>query len=127
MEVTAADQLLDAARTLGLAPPDEPYVLVTTGVLPDTLQQQGLRGRATMVGGYVAQEILEFYFGSDSTERGESLIDRFHFYSGREISRNGVESLTVDFDLEKDGQFALRGERDVYEDYNMGVVWRVRF
>ena len=51
----------------------------------------------------------------------------FHFYAGREISRNGVESLTVDFDLDANDRFALQAERDVYEDYNMGIRWRVRF
>ena len=45
--------------------------------------------------------------------------------AGREISRGGVESLVVDFDL--DDRFALRGERDIYEDYNMGLVYRFRF
>jgi hypothetical protein len=103
----------------------ELFVLVSTGVLPDTLQRQGIGGRATMVGGYFAQEILDFYFGSDSTESGESFVDRFEFHSGREISRNGVESIVVDFDL--DGGFVLEGERDVYEDYNMGILYRIRF
>ena len=132
IDITArAEGPLDRVEILvNSSPPltqQELYVLVTTGVMPDTLRRQGLQGRATMVGGYLAQEIVDFYFGSDSTERGPTLVDRFHFYSGQEISRNGVESLTVDFDLVQDETFALRGERDIYEDYNMGLVWRLRF
>src|SRR5690606_32377453 len=130
LTATATGRIDDIEVFLSSLPPltqDELLVLVSTGARPETLRQRGLRGQATLVGGYLAQEILDFYFGSDSTEREESLIDRFHFYSGREISRNGVESLTVDFDLDSDGRFALQAERDMYEDYNMGVVWRIRF
>jgi len=103
----------------------ELFVLITTGVLPETLQQQGLSGRATAVGSYLAEEIINFYFGSESTEAGESLADRIHVYSGREISRKGVESIVVDVDIWNG--FALEGERDIYQDFNMGVLYRVRF
>jgi hypothetical protein len=103
----------------------ELFVLISTGVLPETLQRQGLAGRATAVGSYLAEEIINFYFGSESTEAGESLADRIHVYSGREISRKGVESIVVDVDIWKG--FALEGERDIYQDFNMGVLYRVRF
>lgn len=126
--MTATGRLDAPEVLLSSLPPltqQELFVLVSTGVLPETLQDQGLAGRATMVGGYLAKEIIDFYFGSDSTEQRESIIDRFHFYSGREISRNGVESLVVDFDITDN--IALEGERDVYEDYNMGILYRIRF
>ncbi len=101
------------------------FVLASTGQLPAQLNQAGVAGQATLVGGYLATEIFDFYFGSDSTESGASFIDRFHFYSGREIGQNGNESMTVDFDL--NDRFALQAEQDIYEDYNMGVVYRIRF
>jgi hypothetical protein len=128
LRAVATGRLDEVELVLSSLPPltqSELYVLVTTGVLPEQLRQQGLGSRATLVGGYIANELLDFYFGSDSTEQGRSFAERFHFESGREISRNGVESLVVDFDLTDD--FALRGERDVYEDFNMGVVYRIRF
>ncbi len=103
----------------------ELFVLISTGVLPDTLQRQGLAGRASAVGSYLAEEIINFYFGSESTEAGTSLADRIHVYSGREISRKGVESIVVDVDVWNG--FALEGERDIYQDFNMGVLYRVRF
>ncbi|MBK8978935.1 MAG: translocation/assembly module TamB domain-containing protein [Planctomycetes bacterium] len=128
LRATAAGRLDDVELVLSSLPPltqAEIYVLVSTGALPEQLRRQGLGSRATLVGGYVANELIDFYFGSDSTEQRDSLADRIHFEAGREVSRNGVESLMIDFDLTD--AFALRGERDVWEDYNMGLVYRLRF
>lgn len=106
-------------------PPQELVVLLTTGALPSTLREMGTQGQATLIGSYLAEEIFETYFGSDSTEESGGLADRFHIESGREVSSEGVESLLFEFDLNK--HFALQAERDVYEDYNMGVVYRITF
>lgn len=106
-------------------PPQDLVVLVTTGALPATLRNMGAQGQATLIGSYLAEEIFYTMFGSDSTEQTEGLIDRFHVESGREISRNGEPTLLFEFDLNR--EFALQAEQDVYEDFNMGVVYRLRF
>src|SRR5690606_56560 len=72
LTATATGRIDDIEVFLSSLPPltqDELLVLVSTGARPETLRQRGLRGQATLVGGYLAQEILDFYFGSDSTER----------------------------------------------------------
>jgi hypothetical protein len=106
-------------------PPQDLITLLTTGQLPSTLTEHGMQGQARLVGGYLAQEVIEAWFGSDSTERGDSIFDRLTIESGREVSTNGVESLLVELAL--NDRFALQAERDKYEDYNMGVVLRFRF
>ncbi len=106
-------------------PPQELVVLLTTGALPSTLRNLGPQGQATLLGSFLAEEIFYTYFGSDSTEDTQRLLDRFHIESGREVSSRGEESLLFEFDL--DERLALQAERDVYEDFNMGVVYRIRF
>ncbi len=105
--------------------PEDLVVLLSTGQLPSTLAGRGSEGQARFVGGYLAKEIFESYFGSDSTEKGSSAFDRLTIESGREVSKNGVESVLVEYELLPD--FAVQAERDQYEDYNLGLVLRFRF
>jgi translocation and assembly module TamB len=102
---------------------DELVVLVTTGSRPDALKSTS--GVSSVLGAYLAQELADWIFGSESTEAKESFIDRFTIETGTEISRSGTESAVVEFRVMD--AFYLQGERDVYEDLNMGVVYRVRF
>lgn len=106
-------------------PPQDLIVLLTTGQLPSTLSERSAQEQARFVGGYLAKEIVESYFGSDSTERGESLLDRLTIETGREVSKNGIESVLVEFEITK--ELAVQAERDAYEDYNLGLVLRYRF
>ena len=104
--------------------PQELWTLVTTGVLPRTLQSRGLEGQAALVGGYLAEELAAWYSG-DNMEDTTSFFDRFTFVAGRDISESGQESLVVEFSLSE--LLFLQGERDVYENYNGGIVIRWRF
>lgn len=103
-------------------PSDELIVLVTTGARPQTLGAQGV---GTVLGAYLAQELADWIFGSESTEAKESFLERFSVETGTEMSRGGTESVIVEFRVLD--QVYLQGERDVYEDLNMGVVYRLRF
>lgn len=106
-------------------PGDELTVLVATGARPQTLRQRGARGAATMLGAYAAEELADYLFGSESTEAKESFIERFSLETGTEISAQGTESIVVEFRTYE--QLYLQGERDVYEDINFGVVYRIKF
>lgn len=106
-------------------PTEDLLVLLSTGMVPARLREQSPRQHALLASSILAQQLLEDLFGSESTERGESFFDQITFEAGREISRNGVESLLVEVRL--DDHFALEGERDVYEEWNAGVVLRFRF
>lgn len=106
-------------------PRQDLLVLLTAGVLPDRLREATPQERAQMLSSYLATELFALYYGSESTEREEGFANRFDIQYGREISKNGLESIVIEFKL---GDYlALRAERDVYEDYNMGIVLRFRF
>jgi autotransporter translocation and assembly factor TamB len=104
-------------------PPADLAVLVTTGARPATLS--GTRGVSSVLGSYLAEELADYLFGSESTVARERFLDRFTVELGTEISADGNESIVLEFHA--GNGFYLQGERDVYEDINMGVVFRVRF
>ena len=106
-------------------PPQDLIVLLTTGQLPATLAAQGAEGQARFVGSYLAKEVFESYLGSDSTERGAGMFDRLTIEAGREVSRNGTESVLIEYSLTP--RLAVQAERDAFEDYNLGLVLRFRF
>ena len=86
---------------------------------------RGTGGQAALVGTYLAEELAAWYTGGESMEDSTSFLDRFTFVSGKDISESGQESLIVEFALSE--SFFLQGERDVYDDYNGGIVLRFRF
>ena len=59
------------------------------------------------------------------TEAKEGFVSRFFVESGTEISADGTQSVVVQFRM-FDNVY-LEGERDVYEDVNFGIVYRIRF
>lgn len=105
-------------------PTQDLVLLLTTGQLPSTLVTRGTSGQARVVGEYLATEAWQSLFGSDSTEAGPTVFDRVTVETGREVSRNGIESVAVEYELLPD--FGLRAERDRYEDFNLGIVLRFR-
>ena len=53
-------------------------------------------------------------------------VDLLHqLESGQEVSRDGLETIRAQFRLF--GNVFLEAERDVYEDYNVGLLYRIRF
>ena len=104
-------------------PAEDLIVIVTTGARPESLRTTQAVG--TVLGTYLAQELADWIFGSESTEAKEGFLDRFTVVTGTEISRGGTESVVVEFRF-LDSLY-LQGERDVYEDLNMGVVYRLQF
>ena len=111
--------------------PTDLWSLVTTGVQPATLAENKAASNTTILATYVLQELVLSYFASESTEEQESFVSRFKFEFGTEISRNGQETWQVDFDVGEiwkiPKNFGVRFERDVYEDINLGMVYRWRF
>lgn len=106
-------------------PPEDLAVLVATGARPADLRRSGARGVGTIVGSYLAEELADYIFGSDSTEAKQSFVERFTIETGTEISANGNASIVVSFRALP--RVWLEGERDIYEDINFGVVYRIRF
>lgn len=106
-------------------PQDEAVLLLTTGATSQSLREEGLaRAALTRLGSLVGESL--FSGGSDVDDPDEeSFFDRFEFIQGRRISVSGEETLEAEFKVSD--RFYLRGERDRYDDINVGVVWRWKF
>ncbi len=107
----------------------EVMVLITTGVPPDRLASRETRANVGLVGSYVLSELIGSFFASESLEATESFAERFTFEFGKEVSRSGEETWSVEYDLSHVGlrNFAARVEQDVYEDQSINLIYKMRF
>lgn len=109
-------------------------VLVLTGELPP--EEEGSlvaasAGRSLAI--FLARDFLTRWFDDESVDDDESLLDRFEIATGRDVTRTGSETVEASFRMAErvfrpnDALF-LRGERDVYDEFNYGVrlLFRVR-
>ena len=107
------------------------WSLVTTGARPEALAANSASSNTAILATYVIQELVLTYLASESTEASQSFVSRFTFEFGRELSRDGAGTWEVNFDIGElwyvPERFGLRFERDVYEDYNLGLGYRWRF
>lgn len=101
-------------------------VLISTGKLPESIEEKGVGNEAVVQAGYyLGEELFHELFGSETTESQESLAERFALYVGTEVGNNGTDNILLEFNAK--GPWYLQMERDIYRDYNMGVVYRIRF
>lgn len=109
---------------------DDIILLLTTGQPPaDRLDRRAAAGTAAL---YLARDFLTTFFGSDSVDAEESLLDRLEINFGRDQTRNGVETLNGRLRLRDDvwregDSLFLEGGRDAFEDYFLGLEWLLRF
>lgn len=81
---------------------------------------------------YLGRTMLGRVLGEESTESGESILDRFDLVLGQAVTRKGEETIEASFRLrdnllgERDTLY-LRGEKDIYDAYNLGVRIVFRF
>ncbi|QDU67636.1 translocation/assembly module TamB domain-containing protein [Engelhardtia mirabilis] len=107
-------------------------LLLATGQLPEAaLTASGGVQTAQMLAVFLAQDIGSQFFGA-SSEGDDGLMDRFEAYVGRDVSKNGLETVEMRFRLLEDwlvegDSVYLAGERDAYEDVNGGVRLVFRF
>jgi len=126
---TAWGPLNDPEMTFNTIPPlseEDVLVLVTTGMLPDSLREKGVESEALkQVGAYLGMELFQKYFGSETTESGETIIDRVELSIGTEVGSDGTDNVVVEYRIQ--GPWSLQVERDIYADMNLGLVYRIRF
>jgi len=101
-------------------PRDEALVLLTTGTTKERLAQSG----ETTAGIYVGRTILDAVMGPSDPDK-ESLLDRFEFESGREVSGAGDPTMEARFRITR--RIYVTAERDRWDDYNGGFLLRLRF
>ncbi|MDF1554922.1 MAG: translocation/assembly module TamB domain-containing protein, partial [Deferrisomatales bacterium] len=114
-------------------PDDELVLLVFAGIPPRTVGDEGAAQRSGMVmATYLGRTMLGQVLGEESTESGASILDRFDLVLGQGVTQKGEETIEASFRLkenllgERDTLY-LRGEKDVYDAFNLGVRIVFRF
>jgi translocation and assembly module TamB len=107
--VFSSSPALDAKQVL---------LMVMAGELPHDEITYGTAQRAARLGTYFGQSLISS-FGGDSAE-----AERLSITTGERISSLGRETYEAEYRLSD--RFALAGEYDEYDAYNVGVKWSLR-
>jgi hypothetical protein len=100
-------------------------LLLGTGYTREELESEGI-GRAAFgkLAAFLGGRLVSRFSGPrDPDER--TFLDRFKVTVGKEVSRSGEDTIEAEF--EASDRLFLRVERDRFDEYNGGVVWRIRF
>jgi translocation and assembly module TamB len=117
----------DPEIELTATPPlsSEEIVLILVAGRPPTGFTTGSIEATQNLAIYIAQDFASAWL-SDGGDGGASFLERVEVVTGREVSRNGVPTIEIRLRLvdefaSENGRIYLSGERDVYEDSNLGV------
>ena len=114
-------------------PADQLVTLVTTGQAPQVASGASSQKALFTVATYLGTDLLRKLFGNSDIDATESVLERFEFESGREVTASGSETWEARFRLQ-DGLIANRdalylvGDHDRFGHYNFGlrIVFRGR-
>jgi autotransporter translocation and assembly factor TamB len=97
------------------------YLLLTTGITPSELAREGItRAALNRAGSVYGTELLSQF----SSARDQNPLERFSLDIGRDQSERGTP--TIDLEAPLSERFFLHVQRDRFDDYNAGIIWRVR-
>jgi translocation and assembly module TamB len=122
--------------TLSSVPPlsnQELLLLLIAGQQPNAAGDSQASQRQSMnVAVFLGKDLIARWFGSESSEATESVVDRFEIGVGRAVTRSGEETIDAQFriaqDVLRDGdKLYITGEKDVFDFYNAGVKIVFRF
>jgi translocation and assembly module TamB len=122
--------------TLSSVPPlgnEELLLLLIAGQQPNTEGDVQAAQRQSMnVAVFLGKDLISRWFGSDSVEASESIMDRFEIGIGRAVTRSGEETVEAQFrladDVLRDGdKLYLTGEKDIFDFYNAGLKFVFQF
>jgi translocation and assembly module TamB len=97
--------------------PDQLLMMVMTGAAPTNGTGYSNTQRLARLGTYLGQSLLGS-FGVDAAS-----ADRLSIIPGETVSDQGRETYTVDYKL--DDRWTWVGEYDQFDDYNIGLKWRL--
>ena len=122
--------------TLSSVPPlsnQELVLLVIAGQQPNSTDDaQASQGQNMNVAVFLGKDLMARWFGNDSVEAGESIMDRFEVGIGRAVTRSGEETIDAQFRIAdgvlRDGdKLYITGEKDIFDFYNAGLKIVFRF
>jgi translocation and assembly module TamB len=96
---------------------EQVLLMVMAGETPQNEINYTGRERAARLGAYLGQSLLG-QLGADQAAADKLTID-----VGERISRQGRETYDVEYELDK--RWSLVGEYDEFDEYNLGVKWRI--
>lgn len=107
-------------------PSDKLILLVATGQAPAAEGVESDQRALFTVAKYFGVDLLRRFFGSEDISSNESILDRFDFEMGRDLSRSGRETWEARFRMKRDlltrsDALYLTGEQDQWEHYNLGL------
>ncbi len=127
LSVAASGSLPDLDVFVTSVPPlptEDALVLLTTGTLPKDLERKGGSAALSMAGTYLGERLLERLSGPSDPDK-ESFFDRFSAEVGRDVSVTGQPTVGAEFRITE--RWYLAAGRDKYDDYNGGILLRLRF
>ena len=122
--------------TLSSVPPlshEELVLLVIAGQPPNSTDDaQASQGQSMNVAVFLGRDLISRWFGSDSVEASESIIDRLEVHVGRAVSQSGEDTIEAQFRLAEgvlrdSDKLYLTGEKDIFDFYNAGIKLVFRF
>lgn len=128
LDVVLSGNLPDAEVHVASSPPlsqSSARLLLATGATPLELEREGIAGAALSRAGTLLGGAALSWIGGRTGARGPSILDRVRVEVGREESEEGVKTVSAEFRMAE--RWYLVAERDRYEDYDLGIVWRLRF
>jgi len=118
------------AACVGLAERDA-ILLLTAGATTDELENpDGQMAALGRVGTWIGRETWRKIRGPGDPDAGPTPLDNLTMEFGRAVSDTGRETIEAEMRLNDPGKalgYFLYGERDRYDDYNMGCILRWRF
>lgn len=106
--------------TFSSTPPlesEQVLLMVMAGETPQNEVSYSGRQRAARLGAYLGRSLLGQLGGDPTAE------ERLTVTVGERVSRQGRETYGVEYELNP--RWSLVGEYDEFDDYNLGVKWRV--
>jgi hypothetical protein len=107
---------------------NDAMMLVTTGATASELETEGgQRGAVGRAGAWLGLEAWRMIEGPGDPDSGPGLGERLTLDWGRKVSADGRDTIEAEFlltPLERALGLLLYGQRDRYEDYNMGFILR---
>jgi len=122
--------------TLSSVPPlsdEDLLLLVLTGRPPLDPKGSNRRQVAGMnLAVYLGKGLLANLFGNGGAETDESVLERFDLDIGRQITRSGEDTVEAQFRMVEGlllpgDRLLITSEKDVYDNYNVGVKIVFRF
>ncbi len=128
LTVHVSGPLANARVNVTSSPPlsnEAARLLLATGSTPEELERDGIASTALSKAGTLLGDALLTWVSGPRDPDSSSMTDRLTVEFGRDRSRSGAS--TIDAELRLAERWYLRGQRDRFDDLNLGLVWRVRF